>query len=273
MTGNNDRSDVICIRIHESDFNLEKQKIKEIAEGSKKMLALTDQSKKYTLIVFSNKKMIQLKPLIRNFKEYQISYDELIQNSSDIFHIPAPTEEISRDSKIIKTETTQFHIVEPSAPLIPIPPRKFLSEQVRNDLTKQYGEGKTDDQLNFLQQQDIFALNKKILFEQEILNKKILLEKELGIIDPTHSQSLDLLEDLMNTKRYLRKVIGEEDIDRLNFSEFEDLYGFFHELQDSQKSDDWICYKLTKLMKRRKELDCHKKFRELDEFLLKHPTS
>jgi len=259
-------SEAIRVRIHGSDFILETEKIKEIADGSRKMLAVTDELKRYSLIVSSDAtgKMIQFKPLIRNLKEYKISSDELLQDLSGFFEIPEISGQISDGSNGIMNKISPFVVVEtehphyfsPNAPRL-IPPRKFLSEEIRRGLAEKFGEEKTDDQLQFLQRQEI-----------DLVNNKILLEQELGIIDPHHSRSLHLLEDLISTKKYLCKVIGEEDIDNLNPSEYEDLYGFYNELQDSMKSDDWIQYKLKKLMKRRKELGSHKKFRELDAFLL-----
>jgi hypothetical protein len=257
-------SEAICVKIHGADFILEKQKIQEIADGSRKMWAVTDELKRYSLIVSSDTtgKMIQLKPLIRNFKEYKISVDDLFNNPSGFFQIPEQDAQTSQDLE--RNNSPLFIVVEPEPPsyinhLPPprIPPRKFLSDEARRSLTEKFGDGKTDDHLQFLQQQEI-----------DFENKKILLETELGIIDPDHSRSFDLLEDMISTKKFLIKVIGEEYIDNLNSSEYEDLYGFYHELQDSMKSDDWIHYKLTKLMKRRRELGSQKNLRELDAFLL-----
>lgn len=259
-------SDVICVRINGADFILEKQKIGEIADGSRKMWAVIDELKRYTLIVSSDAtgKMLQLKPLIRNLKEYKISFDEFINNPSGFFQIPEPVEQLSqssngitnKDSPFVVVDSEQLHYFGPN-PSLHIAPRRFLSDGIRKSLAERFGYGKSDDHLQFLQRQEI-----------ELVNKKILLEQELGIIDTDHSRSFDLLEDMISTKKYLGKVIGDEYIDSLCPSEYEDLYGFYHELQDSLKSNDWIHYKLTKLMKRRRELGSHKKFRELDAFLL-----
>jgi hypothetical protein len=259
-------SETICVKIHGADFILEKQKIRDIADGSRNMWAVTDEMKKYSLIISLDEtgKMIQLKPLICNLKEYKISYHDFLHNPLDFFQIPETAEQLSQSSYGKTNTTSQFvtvdneqeHIFRPN-PLFHISSRRFLSDRVRKTLTERFGDGKSDEQLQFLQQQEI-----------DLVNKKIRLEQDLEIIDPAHSRSIDLLEDMIATKKHLRKVVGDEHIDSLSPSEFEDLYGFFHELQDSMKSDNWIQYKLKKIMKRRLELRSHKTFRDLDAFLL-----
>jgi len=91
MIKKNDPSDSICFILNDSRFSINCNKIKEIFDGKQKSWAFCDEAKKYTIIISLNQrtKKLHFKPLIKDSKEFEIPFNELMDyKSHPCFQIP-----------------------------------------------------------------------------------------------------------------------------------------------------------------------------------------
>jgi hypothetical protein len=267
MSNRDDSPDTICFILYGWKFFIKYNEVMEVFEGKRKSWAFCDETQKCTMIISKNPSTgrIHLKPLIRQLKEYEIPFNELIfDKTHPYFQIPDPIEDSSQDIQQSTTKKSHFIIVDPEIPdQTYFQERKFLENGARERLTKKYGEGKTDDQLVFFQRQ-----------EEIDINKRIVLEEKLGINDIQHSRSVEELEDLLYHKIFFEKEFSKsafEEIEKMNFEEYEDLFIFYRKLSNISTNTEWIIYKLDRLIIRREEYQrkygSYKKLEELDELL------
>ena len=259
-------SDSFCFIIRDLKFLLSQSLLKQFFDGTLTSFAICDQSQKATMIISfdKNTKIIHLQPLIRQIKEFEIQYDDLMNMpSASCIPLPTTSGEISQNNDLPSTHQLNVTIIEPEERRVPMElfvPRKFLSDATRKKLSEKFGADKTDDQLVFI--------NK---IRDEELRKIILLEQKLGIEDPGHSRSLEQLEDMMLKKKGFMAQLGEFAVERMKFKEFEELYFYYLKLSERYSgNENRVMYKLTKLVEHRKENEKkfgRKNLEELDELL------
>ena len=226
MNNKTDHESLICFKMNESTFFIETDILKEISQGKRMSWAISDESKRFTILftLNSTSKKIHIKPMIRHSIEYDISLDDLIKSSQfPNFQLPSTYEEVERNK--FGNRSSLLDIVIPDS----ISQHNILIKEPVEKLSVQKKDAK---EIELIRQK-----NEKIRIEFE--RKLAERQREWILQEPERKKRIKELKEEAEAKREAERGYSEYyDEDE---EEEEEGYDLSPHPEDPPRSDESDC--------------------------------
>jgi len=256
MNNKTEHASSICFKINESIFFIETDILKEISQGTRMSWAISDESKRFTILftLNSTSKKIHIKPMIRHSIEYDISLDDLIKSSQfPNFQLPSTYEEVEQNK--LGNRSSLLDIVIPDS----TSQHNILIKEPVEKLSVQKKDAK---EIELIRQK-----NEKIRIEFE--RKLAERQREWILQEPERKKSIIEREEYRKKKikeqEEMQREIEEEKIRERRRKYLEKKLGVGYSIDELKKFED--AEKMERIEKERKRIaEEQRKFKEMADF-------